>query len=69
MSKGRERRTLGNQMVVGSIGRACGFFCPPYAGAGASIYRSWSTGLPAAIEICAVQLPGRERRIAELVLR
>lgn len=40
-------------------------FCLPYAGAGASIYRSWSSGLPAAIEICAVQLPGRERRIAE----
>ncbi|MBD2091222.1 thioesterase [Microcoleus sp. FACHB-1515] len=40
-------------------------FCYPYAGAGASIFQSWSSQLPAAIEVCSVQLPGRERRFRE----
>jgi medium-chain acyl-[acyl-carrier-protein] hydrolase len=44
-------------------------FCFPYAGAGASAYNSWSTALPADVELCAVQLPGRERRIMEPALR
>jgi surfactin synthase thioesterase subunit len=40
-------------------------FCFPYAGAGASIYRNWTNQLPAAVEVCAVQLPGRETRLRE----
>ncbi|MEZ4868210.1 MAG: alpha/beta fold hydrolase [Caldilineaceae bacterium] len=40
-------------------------FCFPYAGGAASIYRTWSQHLPAEIEVCAVQLPGRENRIRE----
>jgi medium-chain acyl-[acyl-carrier-protein] hydrolase len=40
-------------------------FCFPYAGGGASIYHAWSRSLPAAIDVCAVQLPGRENRIGE----
>lgn len=40
-------------------------FCFPYAGGAASIYRTWPQHLPAAIEVCAVQLPGRENRIQE----
>ena len=40
-------------------------FCFPYAGGGASIYRSWQEGLPEEIEICAVQPPGRENRLSE----
>jgi len=39
--------------------------CFPYAGAGASAFRSWPDGLPSDVEICAVQLPGRESRITE----
>lgn len=35
-------------------------FCFPYAGGGASAYRSWTSLLPAGIELCAVQLPGHE---------
>lgn len=38
-------------------------FCFPYAGGGASVYRRWTTELPAWIELCAVQPPGREERI------
>jgi medium-chain acyl-[acyl-carrier-protein] hydrolase len=40
-------------------------FCFPYAGGGASIYRAWAGELPQEIEVCAVQLPGRETRLHE----
>lgn len=40
-------------------------FCLPYAGGGASAYRAWAGLLPAEIELCAIQLPGREQRIGE----
>jgi medium-chain acyl-[acyl-carrier-protein] hydrolase len=40
-------------------------FCFPYAGGGASIFRTWSETLPPQIEICPVQLPGRESRLLE----
>jgi medium-chain acyl-[acyl-carrier-protein] hydrolase len=40
-------------------------FCFPYAGGGASIFRTWPSDLPAAIEVCAIQLPGRENRLRE----
>lgn len=40
-------------------------FCFPYAGSGASIFRTWSNNLPAEIEVRPVQLPGRESRLAE----
>src|SRR5262245_48264798 len=40
-------------------------FCFPYAGGGAATYRRWTELLPPEIEICLVQLPGRERRIHE----
>lgn len=40
-------------------------FCFPHAGAGASIFRAWASELPPWIEICRVQLPGREDRLDE----
>lgn len=40
-------------------------FCFPYAGCGASIFRPWVDNFPAAIEVCLVQLPGRESRLQE----
>ncbi len=40
-------------------------FCLPYAGAGASIYRTWQRGVSTGIEIVPVQLPGRENRLSE----
>jgi len=39
--------------------------CFPYAGSGASIYRTWGEELPDTVEICPVQLPGRENRYRE----
>src|SRR5262245_16106210 len=40
-------------------------FCFPYAGGGSSLFRTWSAGLPPQVEVCAVQLPGRENRFGE----
>jgi acyl transferase domain-containing protein/surfactin synthase thioesterase subunit len=40
-------------------------FCFPYAGAGASIFRTWLKDVPPEIEICPIQLPGRENRLKE----
>lgn len=39
--------------------------CFPYAGMGASIFRTWPDGLPAEVEICPVELPGRGTRLIE----
>lgn len=43
-------------------------FCFPYAGGGASVFRSWPNDLPPTIEVCAIQYPGRENRLAEPLL-
>jgi medium-chain acyl-[acyl-carrier-protein] hydrolase len=40
-------------------------FCFPYAGGAASLFRTWQAELASDIEVCAVQLPGRETRYAE----
>ncbi|HEY9157248.1 thioesterase II family protein [Candidatus Binatus sp.] len=40
-------------------------FCFPYAGAGALIFRTWSDNLPADVEVCPLQLPGRGTRMTE----
>lgn len=41
----------------------------PYAGAGASVFSRWPRALPPDVELCAVQLPGREERLSETPLR
>jgi medium-chain acyl-[acyl-carrier-protein] hydrolase len=40
-------------------------FCFPHAGGGAQTFRSWPDSLPEDLELCAVQLPGREVRLRE----
>lgn len=40
-------------------------FCFPYAGGAAFIFRNWAGHIPASVELCPVQLPGRGERIAE----
>lgn len=40
-------------------------FCFPYGGGGALIYRDWQRDLPDFIEVCPIQLPGREDRMDE----
>jgi surfactin synthase thioesterase subunit len=44
-------------------------FCFPHAGGGALAYRSWQGRLPAEVEVCPVQLPGREGRFRERPFR
>lgn len=40
-------------------------FCFPHAGGGVFEYRTWPASLPPGVEVCAVQLPGREARLRE----
>ncbi len=40
-------------------------FCFPHRGGSASNFRQWSDLLPPEIEVCPIQLPGREGRIKE----
>ncbi|MGI5175009.1 thioesterase II family protein [Dactylosporangium sp. CA-152071] len=40
-------------------------FCFPHAGGAASAFRTWQQHLPYGLEVCPVQLPGRESRFGE----
>ncbi len=40
-------------------------FCFHYLGGGASMFRQWRNGLSPEIEVCPIQLPGRENRLSE----
>jgi medium-chain acyl-[acyl-carrier-protein] hydrolase len=40
-------------------------FCFPYAGTGAALFRTWPDGLPAYIEVCPIQFPGRGTRLTD----
>jgi medium-chain acyl-[acyl-carrier-protein] hydrolase len=40
-------------------------FCFPFGGGGASIFNTWKQGLPPGVEVCPVQMPGRESRFQE----
>lgn len=46
-------------------GAALRLVCFPYAGGGASVFASWPAGTGPDIEVCAVQLPGREARFGQ----
>jgi surfactin synthase thioesterase subunit len=40
-------------------------FCFPYAGLGASVFRTWAQEFPSNVELCLMQPPGREGRWLE----
>ncbi len=40
-------------------------YCFSYAGGGASVFSAWHHGCGPEVELCAVQLPGREERMGE----
>ena len=40
-------------------------FCFPPAGGGDALFRAWWQGLPADVEVCGIQLPGRDLRRRE----
>jgi medium-chain acyl-[acyl-carrier-protein] hydrolase len=44
-------------------------FCFPYAGGGTLAFRGWAEQLPVWVEVCPVQLPGREHRTRERPLQ
>ncbi|MFF5858372.1 thioesterase II family protein [Streptomyces sp. NPDC012751] len=47
-------------------GQRVRLFCLPYAGGGAGVFRDWlRAGGDTGVEVFAVRLPGRERRLAE----
>ena len=39
--------------------------CLPHAGGGASVFSAWARAIPPEVELCAVQMPGREERLNE----
>lgn len=43
-------------------------FCLPYAGGSQHLFRGWAEALPAHVEVCPVELPGRGTRFAEPAL-
>jgi medium-chain acyl-[acyl-carrier-protein] hydrolase len=43
-------------------------FCFPYAGGAASAFRRWPDAFPPPVQVCPVQLPGREDRFREPAL-
>jgi medium-chain acyl-[acyl-carrier-protein] hydrolase len=50
---------------VPNPGASLRLFCLPYAGGGSSIFRAWGETLPTTVDVCPVQLPGRENRFEE----
>jgi surfactin synthase thioesterase subunit len=40
-------------------------FCFPYAGGSAQVFRPWQRHLPAHVDLCLVNLPGRGKRMSE----
>jgi surfactin synthase thioesterase subunit len=52
-----------------SVPRQVRLVCWPWCGAGASVFRKLSKLMPATVEVLAVQLPGREDRFGEPLLR
>jgi medium-chain acyl-[acyl-carrier-protein] hydrolase len=43
----------------------CRLFCLPHSGRGAFQFASWKNFLPQVLDICPIQLPGRENRLRE----
>ena len=63
----QRRRALGSWVICPKT-RAnpkVRLFCFPFAGAGASMYHGWHRAFHEEMEVCAVQLPGRESRMRE----
>lgn len=40
-------------------------FCAPHVGGGAMTFRAWTPAMPEDVELCALELPGRGRRLRE----
>lgn len=40
-------------------------FCFPCAGKGASVFNGWTRSFPSDVDVCPIQMPGRENRLME----
>ena len=60
MLTGADRRPW---IVTCRRGDGLRLICFPYAGGGPSLFRGWPLELSQQVEVCAVQLPGREARM------
>lgn len=40
-------------------------FCFPHSGGGTALFRGWPRQIASAVEVCAIQLPGRDARMKE----
>lgn len=60
-------KDAGKWLLLGgdSANRQVRLFCLPVGGGGCSQYMSWRGQLPAAVDLCLLQLPGRDGRAAE----
>ena len=59
-------RTADRWVPAMTPGAPVRLFCLPYAGGGASIFRSWAAPRPpAGLQLCPIQLPEREERLRE----
>src|SRR5712692_7249454 len=43
-------------------------FCFAHAGGGAAVFRTWHEELPGTVEVCGIQVPGRESRWKEAAI-
>lgn len=57
--------TLRIRRYNASVRPALRLFCFPYAGGGISVFQSWPEALPAAVEVCSPELPGRDTLIGQ----
>jgi myxalamid-type polyketide synthase MxaE and MxaD len=44
-------------------------FCFPYAGGGASAFKAWGETFSDQVELCLIQMPGREERLSEKLIK
>jgi medium-chain acyl-[acyl-carrier-protein] hydrolase len=51
------------------LGARIRIFCLPYAGGSAAIYKDWQKTVPAELQVCPIELPGRGSRSREPIPR
>jgi surfactin synthase thioesterase subunit len=65
MTPAGETRSIGLKCLAARPMATLRLLCLPFAGAGAGAFRGWGERLPPHVEAYAVQLPGREDRLAQ----
>lgn len=64
--RGNDEPAAPNWFIThGADAPAVRLFCLPYAGGSTAVFRGWAEKLPPSVQVCAVQLPGRDARADE----